>query len=65
MNPTKKVKKTKKKEWSIIPQRTDLIDTLKASYKSKAKERILLPLIQFVEWQNSNGGNIEWLLPLI
>ena len=67
-NTTKKKKtktKTKEKEWNIIPQQIDLINTLKASYNSKSKERILLPLIQFVEWQNRNGGNIEWLLPLI
>ena len=52
-NATKKKKtktKRKEKEWNITLQQIDLINALKATYNSKSKERILLPLIQFVEW---------------
>ena len=63
MNPTKKVKKTKKKEWNRIPQQVDLFHIFKASYNCKKKKRIELPLIEFVECYN-NRGRTEWLLSI-
>ena len=64
LTPKKKKKtKEKKKGWNIIPQQDDLIRELNASYKSKVKERIRLPLIEFVKWHN-NRGTTEWLSSL-
>ena len=60
-NTTKK--ETKKKEWNIIPQQVDLIHILKVSYNRKAKKRIGLPLIEFVECYNDRGRT-AWLLSL-
>jgi hypothetical protein len=56
--------KKKKPEWNMIPQHYDLAEVFNDSYKSKAKDRMKLPVIIFIKRHNKNSEQ-EWLYPLL
>ena len=62
-------KKTKKipVAWNLIPRYDELVKALDDSYRSKAKDRMKLPVINFINWHNNNNssGDMGWLSSLL
>ena len=62
-------KKTKKIPvvWNPIPRYDELVKALDDSYRCKAKNRMILPVISFIKWHNdsSTSSDMGWLLSLL
>ena len=56
--------KKKKPKWNTIPQPNDLAEAFIDSYRSKAKDRMKLPIINFLKQHNKKSEQ-EWLSPLL
>ena len=62
LSPWKKTKKEKPILWNQIPQHNDLAQAIDDSYRSKAKDKMKLPVINFIKWHNNNTSSRYSLL---